>query len=347
MRLAAPTIKMALSAPDVLSALAGMAAESNSRTELAGAACERFGFHDGQGRERVASCLKVLRDFERAGYLQLPPRRSENVPAWRPRRLGRAVPKACGVPTTVRAVRGLRLVCVDPSDDEGMLIWNELIIGEHPQGERRLVGRQLRYLVESEHGWLGAIGFSASALSLEDRDRWIGWDSEQRQRHRDRVVNLSRFLIRPDVHCQNLASFILGACLRRVGDDFEQRYGERPWLLESFVDLDAHTGTCFQAANWQSIGRTKGRGRNDPERLSPESVKEIYVYPLVDDFRERMGVPPNRGRYLRPREVSQGLDSRSWVKQEFGTVELGDRRLRDRLIKIVSDRVERPEASYR
>ncbi len=123
----------------------------------------------------------------------------------------------------VGEVRGLRLVLVHPDDDTAMRTWNELIAREHPQGDRRLVGRQLRYLVSSEHGFLGAIGFSASALRLEARERWIGWTTEQRRMHQDRVVNLSRFLIRSSVRCRNLASHVLGRCLRRVGKDFETR----------------------------------------------------------------------------------------------------------------------------
>ena len=90
-------------------------------------------------------------------------------------------------------VRGLCMVVVKPDDDTARRTWKELMAREQPQGDRRLVGRQLRYLVASEHGWLGAIGFSASASRVEVRDRWVGWTSEQRRTHQDRVVNLSWF----------------------------------------------------------------------------------------------------------------------------------------------------------
>ncbi len=135
-------------------------------------------------------------------------------------------------------------------------------------------------------------------------------------------------------------------CLRRVGRDFEARYGYQPWLLESFVDRERHQGTCFQAANWQRVGQTKGRGRNDRGRCSPESVKDLYVYPLVADFRGRMGVPLEGGSYLRPLALEHGHGAAEWAKQEFGKVELGDKRLRDRLIRIAEDRSKRPDASY-
>ena len=49
---------------------------------------------------------------------------------------------------------------------------------------------------------------------------------------------------------------------------------------------------------------------------------------------------------LRPMAVEQGLGAKQWAEQEFGEVELGDQRLRDRLIRIVEDRADHPDASY-
>ena len=47
----------------------------------------------------------------------------------------------------------------------------------------------------------------------------------------------------------------------RTGEDFERRYGYRPWLLETFVDETAHSGTSLRAANWVRVGESCGRGR--------------------------------------------------------------------------------------
>jgi hypothetical protein len=340
-------LKAALSEPARLAVVREkLAAGASSRTRLAAELCQRFRFRDARGQLRVASCLKALRELERADEFTLPARRIDINASWRPRRLAAAVPEAQGVPERVEAVRGLRVVLVDPADDAAMRTWNELMLREHPWGTRRLVGCQLRYLVGSEHGWLGALGFSASALKLAAREAWIGWDAAQRQAHCDRVLNLSRFLIRPGVRCRNLASWVLGACARRLGADFAQRYGYAPWLLETFVDGERHAGTCFAAANWHRIGRTRGRGRNDRAGRAPESRKELYVYPLVADFRQRMGVAPERGTYLRPLALEHGLGSGEWIEQEFGRVELGDKRLRDRLRKILGDRWQHPDTSY-
>ncbi|MFH1922137.1 MAG: IS4 family transposase, partial [Planctomycetota bacterium] len=346
--MATKTIKEGLAEPTKLAFVKQILRSEKhpSRTRLAETLCRRFRLRDQQGKLRVSSCLKSLRDLEREGRIRLPPRLLNISSQWRPRRLAAAVPKPKGVPGEVAELEGLDLVLVDPNDETAMRTWNELIIREHPQGKRRLVGRQLRYLVGSSHGWLGAVGFSASALTLAARDRWIGWDAPQRREHQHRVVNLSRLLIRPGVHCRNLASTVLGACLRRLAVDFERRYGYRPWLVETFVDRERYRGTCFQAANWERIGETKGRGRNDREHRESENVKDIQVYPLVKDFRRRMGVPSGGGSHIRPLAVEDGLGSGEWAESEFGKVELGDKRLRDRLIKIASDRSQKPDASY-
>ena len=124
----------------------------------------------------------------------------------------------------------LQLVLVE--SDAQRLIWNTLMAHEHPRGAGPWVGHQLRYLVGSAHGWLGGVGFAASARRLLARDAWIGWDDTGRRNQLHRVVGLCRFLIRPGVACRNLASHVLGRVVRAVGTDFERRYGYRPWLLE-------------------------------------------------------------------------------------------------------------------
>ncbi len=144
-----------------------------------------------------------------------------------------------------------------------------MLAEEHPQGTTTIVGCQVRYLISSAHGWLGAVGFSASALRLHARDTWMGWNDKQRTAHLHRVVCLSRFLIRPAVQCRHLASHVLGRVLRRVGADFEARYHYRPWLVETFVE---HDGACFRAANFACVGPTAGRGRCDRAHDGPRTV---------------------------------------------------------------------------
>ena len=51
---------------------------------------------------------------------------------------------------------------------------------------------------------------------------------------------------------------------RQLPDDWENGYGIRPVLMESFVETGRFTGTCYKAANWIYVGKTKGRGKLGP-----------------------------------------------------------------------------------
>jgi len=336
-------IQRRLSAPESVECVRRLMAQHPSalRTELADLVCDEHGFLDRRGRRQRSGCLKALRVLERRGRLKLPAAQTKPGPA-RPRRLDSKVRLAEGVPEQVDQLRGLELVRVD--SEELMRVWNSLLLDEHPCGAGPLVGRQLRYLVRSEQGWLGALGFAAAALHLQARDQWIGWDLETRRAHLDRVVGLSRFLIRPSVQCRNLASRVLGLAMARLPRDFERRYGYRPWLVETFVDTTQFAGTCYQAANWIRVGCSQGRGRQDREATKAKSIKDIYVHVLAADFRKRLGLGARAG--LGPLPVDADLDPETWAQQEFGGAPLGDQRLSRRLVRSATVQARAPNSSF-
>ncbi len=311
-----------------------------SRNGLAKELCRRLELRDSKGDWQMATTSKALRELADEGLWRLPEPRSQRGEAWHPTRLNHPVPAPTEVPELLAEVRGLRLIEV--VGEEPLRIWNELMLREHPLKDCRLVGRQLRYLLGSDHGWLGALGFGSAALYLEGRDDWIGWNPSQRSQYLERVLNMNRFLIRPQVRCDNLASHALGLCARQVGEDFERRYGLRPWLLESFVETPTYEGSCYKAANWIRVGQTKGRGRNGLNNAC-KSIKDVYLYVLVKDLQDRVGVKPPTASAL---SVQSGLDGPGWAEHEFGDCELGDERLTRRLVKIVCDQAAQPNGSY-
>lgn len=337
-------IKRTLSAPDSVETVRGLLARESfpHRSAVAAAVCERFGFYDPGGRLQTASCVKALRELEAAGHFTLPSAAGRRTGPGSPRGLPEPLPPPDGVPEEVTAVLGLEVVRV--RTDVELRRWNELMAREHPQGAGPLVGRQLRYLIQSKYGCLGGVGFAAAALQLADRDRWIGWDGDQRRAHLHGIVGLSRFLIRPMVDCRNLASKVLSRVMARVADDFETVYHYRPWLVETFVDPEAHDGVCFRAANWLRVGQTRGRGRQDRAKAAALSRKDIYVWPLVEDFRQQLGLPPEAG--LGPLEVGDGLDGDGWAELEFGGAPLGDARLRRRLVQAARLQAEEPGRAF-
>jgi hypothetical protein len=332
-----------LSQAESIARVRQLTAENSSlpRTQLADRVCDEYGFVDPRGRRQRGGCLKALRVLEGRGCLELPAPRNKPGPS-RPRRLDGAVAPPCDVPDQVGHIRGLELVVV--RSEEHMRVWNSLFLDEHPQGAGPLVGRQVRYLIGSEHGWLGGLGFAAAALHLDARDRWIGWDLKTRRTHLDRVVGMSRFLIRASVRCKNLASRVLGLVMGRFAGDFEAAYGYRPWLVETFVDTERFRGTCYRAANWTRVGSTQGRGRQDRNLDRAQSVKDIYVYVLAEDFRTRLGLPPHAGRG--PLPLDAGSEADRWAEQEFGGAPLGDERLSRRLVYSATVQASSPMRSF-
>jgi len=311
------------------------------RSALAADVCDRFGFYDVRGQPQQAGCLKALRELEAVGHFRLPPARA-NAGRRSPRRLPEPVPLPTDVPSQAGLIRDLELVKVTTS--EQMRMWNELMLNDHPQGAGPLVGRQLRYLISSQHGWLGGFGFAAAALTLADRDEWIGWDAEQRRALLHYVVGMSRFLIRPSVHCRNLASKVQSMVLSVLPEDFERQFGYRPWLVESFVDTKDYSGACYRAANWIAVGMTKGRGRQDRFNQATLSAKAIYIYPMESDFRKRMGLSPDAG--LGPLGPADGLEAGRWAQNEFGGASLGDARLSKRLVNVAAAKAEVPDRAF-
>lgn len=316
------------------------------RQALARYVCGALDLKDARGQLRIGGTLKALRVLEKRGAWRLP--KAQNGGGGKghgkPRRLGRPVAVPNGVPSRAEQMQGLALVEVGPEQDERFRTWNELIEAEHPLHDSRMVGRQMRYLIGSEHGWLGAVGFGSCALRLADRDAWIGWDETMRRQFQDRVLDMRRFLIRPSVRCENLASRVLSMVTERVGVDFGRRYGFEPWLLESFVNTEAYEGTCYQAANWLCVGESLGRGRNGP-REPTVPRKDIYVYELNRRWRQEMGIIPKSER-ITALSVEESLGSAQWVAAEFGAADLGHLDATARLVRIAEAKAQNPSAPY-
>ena len=312
-----------------------------SRTQLARAICHNLGFFDIRGKAQLGGCLKALRELEKNECYTLPPGCNKaHRPS--PRRLNSPVKPACDVPDNVAQVKGLKLVLVETTHQ--IQTWNELMITEHDLGSNGFVGRQVRYLIESEHGILGGLGFAAPALHLADRDQWIGWTPEQRRDYLHYVVNLNRFLIRPGINCSNLGSKVLSMGIKAMIQDFTNQYNYTPMLVETFVD-SSRAGTCFKAANWVHVGQTKGRGRQGKSYKGSLAIKDIYLYTIHDDFRFAMGLE-SKVVTPSPLELSEGLESDIWAYNEFGGAMVGDLRLSKRLVQVAGEMAESPGVAY-
>ena len=263
-------------------------AEPPLRAEVARRVCAALGWLDTLGRPKLMSCRVGLLRLHRSGLIELPAARNGNGNGRCLVQQPEAWPTQQPLAGSAGQLSGLRLAPV--TDKIASRLWNGLIARWHYLGYTPLPGAQLRYVIQSDHGVLGALGFGAAAWKVAARDRWIGWGPGAREAHLGRVLNNARFLILPWVQVKNLASKVLALAAARVGTDFAARYGEPPVLLETFVETPRFRGTCYRGANWHYLGETAGRGKCDRTHQAALARKAVYVYPLVADFRAALGV---------------------------------------------------------
>jgi hypothetical protein len=264
-------------------------------TEIARTVCELLEWKRPNGGLKNHECRQLLERLAAERVLRLPalrklggrgPRRVDTSPL-------HGEPEA--VECAARECEPLEMSLVEgPAESR---LWRGQVERYHYLGCRVPFGSHLRYWVRNRQRELACLLWTSPAWKMKLRDLWIGWSDEQRQRNLQRIVNNGRFLILPWVRVKGLASKILALNARQLPPDWESHYGHRPLLLETLVDANLFRGTCYRAANWICVGQTSGRGRMDREhQRHGQAIKNIYVYPLVRDARQRLcGDPGQQG----------------------------------------------------
>ena len=174
-----------------------------------------------------------------------------------------------------------------PSADQ--VPWFDSLLGEHHYlGAGRPVGDYLRQIVEVEGRPVALLVWGPSCYSLKDRDRWISWSANQRIERLKLLVQNRRFLLLTGKgESPNLASQAMGAALRVLPEQWQERFGYRPLLAESFTDPEAYAGTCYKASNWEAVGLSAGYSRHRADFYIPnERPKKLWLRALCPDARQ-------------------------------------------------------------
>ena len=258
-----------------------------NRTEIAFTICEGLSWLAPNGKYKIESCRTMLEKLEKQGEIKLPPKQKQ-----RSSRELKIVPGSQTDPKSniIGSVKNYVPIELEAVQSQKKIrLWNEYVERYHILGYKRPFGAHQRYFIVSglkPEEPLGCLLFSASAWALSERDKWIGWSKEDRSERLSLIVNNTRFLIFPWVEVKNLASKALSLAAKQVLVDWQERYGFKPVLLETFVDTELYQGTCYKAANWIYLGKTAGRGRMDRYSEFLSSPKKIYVYPLQSNFQD-------------------------------------------------------------
>jgi hypothetical protein len=271
---------------------------SLSRKEIVQTLCETLAWLTPAGRPKLNACFKLLHRLEAQGTIRLPAKQEQyahraNAAVSTPALSSQSAAQP-SLDISLKALGPVRLVPLSNRADRAL--WNEYVERYHYLGYKRPFGYRQRYFIEAEQHRVGCVLLSGASRALGARDRWIGWDERQRMKNLPWVLNNNRLLLFPWVRVPNLASHVLGQLARRAGDDWQQRWGYRPVLLESFVDPLRFQGSCYRAAGWERLGRTTGKGLVRAGRAYQTRSKLIFAKPLQADFRRLLCSDQLKGR---------------------------------------------------
>ena len=250
-----------------------------SRKGIARALCEQWSWRDQRGRLKDFAARTFLLKLEAGGEIELPPLQENK----RRRPKGVVHPPSWEEPSLRECqLTGVKPVQVEPVAPRSRAAqrWAFYLDRYHYLG-LRVVGENLGYLVTDAQGRdTACLLFGAPAWRCAGRDRFLGWTDEERQSSLHRVSNNTRLLILPWVRIPHLASHVLGQVARRISGDWQSKYGHGLDWLETFVETGRFRGSCYQAANWQCVGRTTGRTRQDRDHQIQTAPKAVYLYRL-------------------------------------------------------------------
>ena len=262
-----------------------------SRYRLSRELARRWDWRTPQGQLKDMAARTLLLKMQEQGWIELPALRMPS-----PTRSGRppvsdgSALEESSVACALEEVVPLRLLEVSQAGHGQARRQLEAALHRyHYLGYRSRVGQNLQYWVcDKQARPVGCVVFGAPAWQCAVRDRWIGWGALERARQLGGIVNNTRFLIFSWVRVAHLASHILSQISRRIRQDWQAKYGQPIWLLETFVDRQRFAGTCYRAANWICLGQTQGRGRQGPAGRLSTTIKDVYVWPLHRNFRPHL-----------------------------------------------------------
>ncbi len=168
--------------------------------------------------------------------------------------------------------------------------FDEKLDDHHYLGAGRSVGDYLRQVVERDGQPVALLVWGPACYALKDRDLWISWSASQRVERLKLVVQNRRFLLLKNKgESPNLASQAMGAALRSLQAQWQERFGYQPLLAESFTDPEAYAGTCYKASNWEAVGLSAGYSRHRADfYVANDRPKRLWLRPLVPDARRQL-----------------------------------------------------------
>ena len=265
-----------------------------NRTSISQQICRLWGWQSPNGQLKDISCRDMLRELDKAGKIQLPLRQKSSRIKGGADKVVHLEHDTVAINAELSELRPLSINTVHSGKE--LAQFKSLIDQYHYLGYDRSIGENMKYMVRDCIGRpLACLLFGSAAWSCRGRDEYIGWGKREKSKGLQFLTNNSRYLILPWVSSKHLASHVLSLISHRIADDWRQKYGHPVYCIETFVEKGRFKGTCYKGANWINTGTTTGRGRDGGHHRAILPVKDIYIYPLVANFREVIAINERHG----------------------------------------------------
>lgn len=258
-----------------------------SRRFISQEVCRIWDWRQPNGILKDMVCRSLLLLLESKGYIKLPARKCTPAnPLANRKKPSRVIIDQTPIQCSIGDLFPVKLKQVRRTGFEKM--FNGLINEHHYLGYTHPVGEHLKYIAFSHDRPIACLSWGSSPWYIGVRDRFIGWPKQIREKNLHLIANNTRFLILPWLQVSCLASYLLALNRRCLLQDWQRLYNHPVYLLETFVDTQRYSGTCYRADNWIYVGQTTGQGKLSKSKQPLLSKKAVYVYPLTRSFREEL-----------------------------------------------------------
>lgn len=254
-----------------------------NRQKLSVHICRMWNWRRSDGALNHRTCRDLLARLEHQGMIHLPGRRRK----YERKKLPDTIPEPA---LDIAADVSLDRMQVRPITLQERQRWRQLM-RQHYLGFKSVVGESICYVATIDGQWVALLAWGMAAMKNRHREAWIGWDEALKWRRLHLVANNTRFLILPGAHIKNLASKVLSLNMRRLSQDWQERYGHPILLAETFVDLARFKATCYRAAGWIPLGETRGFARCGNGYSAHGQPKMLFVRPLHPDTQRMLAAP--------------------------------------------------------
>jgi hypothetical protein len=252
------------------------------RSHISRVLCEAWQWNQPNGKPKELAARDLLLRLEEQGLIELPPRlRPKNNLK---KKSFDQIPFFLREPIQGSAGEYPR-PCIEVVTAEDCYLWDYIVHHYHYLGLPKLVGEHLKHLVTMNGQVVACLSWASAAWKIQARDQFIGWNEATKRSNLHLVANNTRFLIPNWIKVKHLASRVLSLSLKRLNTDWQRIYAHPIHLAETFVDTSRFSGTCYRAANWVFVGRTKGSAKKGNDYHRHDQPKAIYLYPLHRHFR--------------------------------------------------------------